>query len=84
MFWDGGVVSERILITVADGGGPIADVVARLEAAGVRVEKVLDAVGVVVGSRAEGGVHDLGEIEGVAAVEKDREIRLPPPDSDVQ
>ncbi|MDQ4118642.1 MAG: ketohydroxyglutarate aldolase [Actinomycetota bacterium] len=77
-------MSERVVITVSGDDRPIAGVAARLEAAGVTVEKVLDAVGVIVGTVAEDGVRALAEIEGVGAVEKDREIRLPPPDSDVQ
>jgi hypothetical protein len=76
-------VSVKVLVT-ASGDHPIADVVARLEATGVQVEKVLEAVGVIVGSCDEGGMHALSEIEGVSAVERDREIRLPPPDADVQ
>ena len=75
---------ERVTITLAAGDGPVADVVARLEAAGVHVEKVLEAVGVVIGTVEEGGVRARAEIQGVGAVEPDREVRLPPPDSDVQ
>ncbi|TCK25608.1 hypothetical protein [Pseudonocardia endophytica] len=73
----------KVLVT-ASGGTPVADVVARLEAAGVQVDKVLEAVGVIVATVADGGVRALAEIEGVGSVEEDREVRLPPPDSDVQ
>lgn len=76
-------MSERILVTVSDDG-TIADVVARLEAAGVTVEKVLEAIGVIVGTVHGNGIRALAEIPGVGAVERDRPIQLPPPDSDVQ
>ena len=72
-----------VLVT-ASGDTPIADVAARLEAEGVHVESVLEAVGVIVATVPDGGVRALAEIEGVGAVEENREIRLPPPDADVQ
>lgn len=76
---------ERITISVADGHlERIDEVVARLQEAGVAVEKVLRAVGVIVGSVEEAGMAALGVLDGVGSVEKDRTVQLPPPDSDVQ
>jgi hypothetical protein len=73
----------KVLVT-ASSGATVADVAARLDAAGVRVEKVLEAVGVIVATVADSRVRALADIEGVGSVEPDREVRLPPPDSDVQ
>ncbi|MET0190870.1 MAG: hypothetical protein ABW212_17850 [Pseudonocardia sediminis] len=78
-------MSEKVTISVADGHvDRIDEVVARLEAAGVQVEKVLRAVGVITGSCEESGMQALGVLDGVGSVEKDRTVQLPPPDSDVQ
>lgn len=76
-------MAVKVLVTTS-GAAPVADVAARLEAAGVHVDTVLEAVGVIVATVADGGVRALAEIEGVGAVERDRTIRLPPPDADVQ
>jgi hypothetical protein len=73
----------KVLVT-ASAGATLSDVAARLEGSGARIEKVMEAVGVIVATVADGGVRALAEIEGVGSVEEDREIRLPPPDSDVQ
>lgn len=79
------MVPERFTITVADGHGDrIDDVVVRIEATGVHVEKVLSAIGVIIGSADPDRRRALAEIEGVACVEPDRTVRLPPPDSEVQ
>ncbi|MBC3191135.1 hypothetical protein H7X46_08675 [Pseudonocardia sp. C8] len=75
--------AQRWLVSVAEGHG-IDDVVAGLEGAGLQVEKVLRGVGVVVGTCDEDRRSALAGVAGVGAVEPDREIRLAPPDSDVQ
>ena len=78
-------MADKITITVADGHGDrIDEVVARLEAAGVQVQRVLEAIGVIVATVDPERRHALGEIEGVASIEQDRTVQLPPPDSDVQ
>lgn len=74
---------QRLLVSVADGHG-IDDVVNGLQTAGLQVEKVLRAVGVVVGTCDDDQRRALTEVTGVGSVEPDREIRLAPPDSDVQ
>lgn len=73
----------KVLVT-ASGDATVAVVAARLEAAGVQVDKVMEAVGVIVATVADDGVRALAGIDGVGSVEPDRTIRLPPPDSDVQ
>lgn len=75
------MATERFLVTVADGHTDrIDDLVARLESAGLSVEKVLRAVGVVVGTCEPGRAGSLSALEGVGGVEPDREVRLDPPD----
>ncbi|WP_433558622.1 hypothetical protein ACQPWY_09155 [Pseudonocardia xinjiangensis] len=52
----------------------------RLRAAGMEVEQVLEPVGVITGS-APPGWESLADLDGVAAVEPGRTVRLPPPDA---
>lgn len=73
----------KVSVSVAEGND-FPEVVRSLEDAGFEVEHRLEAVGVVTGVVAEGAVDRLGEIEGVSAVEKLREVRTPPPESEVQ
>lgn len=68
-----------ILVTVADAHlGALDDVRAQLQDAGMHVERVLGAVGVITGS-APPGWEDLTRLDCVAGVEADRTITLPPP-----
>jgi hypothetical protein len=60
-----------------DGIDGLAD---RLRAAGMEVEQVLEPVGVITGS-APAGWESLADVDGVAAVEPQRTVRLPPPDA---
>ncbi|MFP2924585.1 hypothetical protein ACLESO_05090 [Pyxidicoccus sp. 3LG] len=59
------------------------DVVARLRAAGLDVEQVLEETGVVLGSAAPDRLPALRAVQG-ATVEAQRTFQLAPPDSDVQ
>lgn len=78
-------MSEQITVSVADGHlDRIDEVVARLEACGMHVDQVLRAVGVITGSVDAPHLQALGALSGVAAVEPQRTVQLPPPDSDVQ
>jgi hypothetical protein len=79
-------VPEKITISVADDAlDRIDDVVAALEGGGMRVEQVLRPLGVITGSVEDTQhVQALGALSGVAAVEPQRTVQLPPPDSDVQ
>jgi hypothetical protein len=80
--------SERmtsVVVTVhGDHLDRIGEVVAGLRAAGLHVERVLEPVGVVTGSVDPGRRAVLAAVPGVTAVEDDRTVRLPPPDSPVQ
>ena len=76
---------EKVTISVADDAiDRIDEVVAALEGGGLQVEQVLRPIGVITGSVDTRHVRALGSVAGVAAVEPQRTVQLPPPDSDVQ
>ena len=77
---------EKITISVADDAlDRIDEVVAALEAGGLHVEQVLRPLGVITGSVEDTQrVQAMGAVTGVAAVEPQRTVQLPPPESDVQ
>jgi hypothetical protein len=79
-------VPEKITISVADDAlDRIDEVVAALEAGGLHVEQVLRPLGVITGSVEDTQrVQALGAVTGVVAVEPQRTVQLPPPESDVQ
>ena len=74
---------EQITVTVSADAD--AEVVARqLRAAGMTVEQVLRAVGVITGTVAAEQRAALADLPGVLAVEPAQTFRLPPPDSEIQ
>jgi hypothetical protein len=76
---------EKITVSVADDAmGRIDEVVSALESGGMHVEQVLRPIGVITGSVDTRHVLALGSVAGVAAVEPQRTVQLPPPDSDLQ
>jgi hypothetical protein len=78
-------VPEKITISVADDAiDRIDEVVAALEDGGMHVDQVLRPLGVITGSVDTQRVKALGAVSGVAAVEPQRTVQLPPPDSEVQ
>lgn len=77
----------RELVTVAvddEHVGAIDEVVVRLRAAGMSVDQVLRPVGLITGSVEVRVREVLGRLDGVASVEPQRRLRLPPPDAGVQ
>ncbi|SFQ56155.1 hypothetical protein SAMN05421810_109223 [Amycolatopsis arida] len=70
-----GNASRDVIVSVADSQLP--EVVARLRAAGMTIDDVLDALGVVTGSVDEAGVAALQRVSGVLDVEIARGYRLP-------
>lgn len=62
----------------------IAKVVTELRRAGLRVDSVLDAVGMVTGTVAGKAVEALEAVPGVAEVELQRVHRVSPPDGEIQ
>jgi hypothetical protein len=76
---------EKITISVTDDAiDRIDEVVAALEGGGMHVDQVLRPIGVITGSADTQRVQALSAVSGVASVEPQRTVRLPPPDSDVQ
>lgn len=75
----------NVSVSVADGSiDRFSDVVSRLRDAGLEVEQELEEIGVVTGSIDSEKAESLREIEGVSHVERSREFRIAPPDSDIQ
>jgi hypothetical protein len=77
--------TEKVNVTIADQDpGQFSEVVRRLEEAGLQIEQSLPEIGIVSGSIDSAKKADLDQLHGVAGVESDRVIRIPPPDSPVQ
>ena len=60
------------------------DVVRAIEKAGMKVQRRLALTGVVSGSIDTARLPDLEQVPGVAAVERSRVVRIPPPESELQ
>ena len=70
---------DKVVVSVADDSlAHLPTVVAALRDAGMVVQDVLAGLGVVTGSVAPGAGDLLGAVPGVAHVEVDRAVRLPP------
>jgi subtilisin len=76
---------RRVTVTVADShAGELEAVAAGLRAAGLDVEQVLAALGVITGAVDASRLGEIAVVPGVAAVEEQRSIQIAPPDADVQ
>lgn len=60
------------------------EIAGRLRAHGLRVDQTLTSLGTVTGRIAPSKIVDLEGVDGVASVERERVVQLPPPDSPVQ
>ncbi|GAA1291373.1 hypothetical protein [Saccharothrix xinjiangensis] len=74
---------HKVVVSVADDGlADLPAVVSALRDAGMEVDDVMESLGVVTGSvpgpAATGATGALGAVPGVASVEVDREVGLPP------
>lgn len=76
-------MDEQITVTLAADADPEL-VAEQLRAAGMTVEQVLPAIGVITGTVAAETRAALAEVPGVLAVEAEQTFRLPPPDSEIQ
>ena len=75
----------EVIVTVHDShANRLTEITNRLKKEGLQVGQVLEFTGQVFGRCASSKVDSLCNVEGVAAVERSREISLPPPDADVQ
>ncbi len=68
---------HKVVVSVADDGlANLPAVVSALRDAGMVVDDVLEALGVVTGSAAPEAAGVLGAVPGVATVEVDREVGI--------
>ncbi|MGY2085742.1 hypothetical protein [Blastococcus sp. SYSU DS0539] len=74
-----------VSVTVDDGHLAALDgVVQGLRARGMRVDQVLDGLGIITGSVPPGTLGALTAVSGVVSVDEQLTSRLPPPDAPVQ
>lgn len=74
-----------VIVSVAeDHLDRIADLAERLSGSGLRVQQILKTLGTITGRIPRSKVAEIGRLEGVASVEPEHTIQLPPPDSPVQ
>ncbi len=75
----------HVSVTVDDAHlGDIRSVAETLSRHGLRVEQVLDGLGIITGSVGEGQRQALTAVDGVASVDEELDVQLPPPDSPMQ
>ncbi len=77
------MAGERVNVVVTDGVASFGEVVQRAEGAGLQVEQQDEELGFLSGTIDAEKLAGLEEMEGVA-VERERAIQLPPPESDIQ
>lgn len=76
--------SAPVGVVLAVDPDRFAAVVAALRRAGLTVTGEQPALGTLSGTVAEDRVPALKAVDGVASVDQERTVRLPPPDSPVQ
>jgi hypothetical protein len=75
----------RVTVTVADSAlADIEQLAGRLRRAGMAVDAVLGAIGIITGSVASARLASIRTLPGVAAVEEQTTFQIAPPDADVQ
>ncbi|AMW08722.1 hypothetical protein A4E84_03885 [Streptomyces qaidamensis] len=73
--------SEPVQVIIAVAPDRFAGVVEALRRAGLTVEREQPTIGTLSGTVAEDRIPSLVAVDGVNAVDRERTIRLPPPDS---
>ena len=74
---------RAVTVTVAESHlAQIEDVAARLREAGMEVEQVLPAIGVITGTVPAARLAALEQVEGVASIEEQTNSEIPPPDAE--
>jgi len=77
--------TQNIVITVdEENWDRIKQVAAELSQAGLKVKEIHETIGIITGSVSVSLRSKLTDIKGVAAVEDERTVQLPPPDSKIQ
>jgi hypothetical protein len=78
------MAGKNYIVTAADTSpARLAALAQRLRDAGFVVTGLLEAAGVILGHADERRVAGLLALPGVAAIEEERTITIPPPGSDV-
>ena len=72
------------VIIVVDDANDLQKIKAKCETHGLRQARTLARLGMLKGLVDQKRVDELTKIPGVRSVEKEREIKLPPPGSPVQ
>jgi hypothetical protein len=75
--------SKHAMIVTLSGERGIHEVTRELKAAGLKVDQVMEAVGVVTGSAAPATKAKLRKVRGVSDVSADHPVDIGPPDADV-
>jgi hypothetical protein len=79
------MATERVQVAIDEKyHDRFPQVVERIKSAGLKVERELQEAGVVTGSIDADKLGELERVEGVAAAERTRQVRIAPPESDVQ
>ena len=79
------MAAEKVNVTVDERyQDRFAEVVKRAKKAGLKVDQELDSIYILTGSIDSEKVDKLRAVRGVAAVESDSDIQLPPPNSPIQ
>ena len=79
------MIAEQVNVAIAeDYRDRFSEVVRRVKEVGLKVDQELKDIGVVIGSIEPDKLVDLERVEGVIAAELSREIRIAPPESEVQ
>ncbi|MET9914123.1 hypothetical protein ABZZ74_46710 [Streptomyces sp. NPDC006476] len=76
--------SEPVGVILAVDPDRLADVIEALRRAGLTVTGEQPLLGTLSGTVAEDRIPALEAIDGVDSVDRERTIRLPPPDSPIQ
>ena len=76
---------RSVTVIVAEShAGAIDELAARLRQAGMDVEQVLGALGVITGSIDDVQLAAIEALPGIAAVEPQASFQIPPPDAELQ
>jgi hypothetical protein len=75
----------KLLVSVDDQDlNRFSEFVEDIKKAGMKVEEKHKDIGVVTGSIDSTKVDSLYNVKGVVHVEEERQVQIPPPDSDIQ
>jgi hypothetical protein len=75
---------RRVDVIVSVDAEQWTETVAAAQRAGLQVDDEHQILGTLAGSIQEDRLADLEAVEGVRAVERSRNLRIPPPDAPVQ